>query len=115
MRLRFSLLRDNFSYDSTMEEEQNSDESFLKYLMDILPDLSDLDIPEEVPPKKDEELNREFPPRYRICPTDYELVKYYLIVKMLCQTLPWNLIAEVNVYDHTPEFLAGSLSNTLSS
>ena len=53
MRLRFSLLRDNFSYDSTMEEEQNSDESFLKYLMDILPDLSDLDIPEEVPPKKE--------------------------------------------------------------
>jgi hypothetical protein len=98
-----------------MEEEQTSDESFFKHLMDILPDLSDLDIPEEVPPNKDEELKREFPPGYRFCPTDYELVKYYLIEKMLCHTLPWNLIAEVNVYDHTPEFLAGSFSNTLSS
>ena len=71
---------------------------------------------EEVSPKKDEELDQlKVPPGYRFCPTDYELVKYYLIEKILHQTLPWNLIAEVNVYDYTPEFLAGSFSNTLSS
>jgi hypothetical protein len=39
---------------------------------------------EEVSPKKDEELDQlKVPPGYRSCPTDYELVKYYLIEKIL--------------------------------
>jgi hypothetical protein len=39
---------------------------------------------EEVSPKKDEELDQlKVPPGYRSCPTDYELVKYYLSKELM--------------------------------
>ena len=48
-----------------------------------------------------------FPPGYRFCPTDDELVRFYLNKKVSNEPLPPNQIVETNLYHHNPEFLAG--------
>lgn len=48
-----------------------------------------------------------FPPGYRFCPLDEELVLYYLKKKVLNLPLPRNRIVEVNLYQYNPERLAG--------
>lgn len=50
----------------------------------------------------------EPPPGYRFSPTDIDLVMHYLIRKVLNHPLPWNRIVDVQLYDHSPEWLAGS-------
>ncbi|XVF47371.1 hypothetical protein PTKIN_Ptkin03bG0103700 [Pterospermum kingtungense] len=47
-----------------------------------------------------------FPPGYRFCPLDEELVLYYLKKRVLNEPLPQNRIMEVNLYRHNPEKLA---------
>ncbi|XP_030941792.1 NAC transcription factor NAM-1-like [Quercus lobata] len=47
-----------------------------------------------------------FPPGYRFCPTDNELVRFYLNKKVSNEPLPPNQIVETNLYHHNPEFLA---------
>ncbi|TYG53800.1 hypothetical protein ES288_D09G138100v1 [Gossypium darwinii] len=47
-----------------------------------------------------------FPPGYRFCPLDEELVLYYLKKKVLNLPLPQNRIVEVNLYQYNPERLA---------
>ncbi|KAJ4957733.1 hypothetical protein NE237_024844 [Protea cynaroides] len=46
-----------------------------------------------------------FPPGIRFCPYDDELIVHYLMKKLLNQELPRNLISEVKLYNHTPEYL----------
>ncbi|KAK2967810.1 hypothetical protein RJ640_027704 [Escallonia rubra] len=46
-----------------------------------------------------------FPPGYRFCPFDEELVVHYLKKKVLNEVLPHNKIREVNLYHHNPEQL----------
>ncbi|CAN1847479.1 NAC transcription factor ONAC010 [Linum perenne] len=47
-----------------------------------------------------------FPPGYRFCPRDSELVIYYLQKKVLGEPLPMNKIMEVNLYKYDPQTLA---------
>ncbi|WRX35122.1 NAC domain - like 10 [Theobroma cacao] len=47
-----------------------------------------------------------FPPGYRFCPLDEELVLHYLKKKVKNEPLPHNRIVEVNLYHHNPETLA---------
>ncbi|CAK7331106.1 unnamed protein product [Dovyalis caffra] len=49
---------------------------------------------------------RSFPPGYRFCPHDDELVLHYLSKKVRGLPLPRNRIFEVTLYQHDPEFLA---------
>ncbi|CAI0428124.1 unnamed protein product [Linum tenue] len=47
-----------------------------------------------------------FPPGYRFCPQDEELILDYLKKKVLGEELPMNKIMEVNLYRHDPDTLA---------
>lgn len=47
------------------------------------------------------------PPGYRFKPFDTELVVYYLKRKIANQTLPPNRIREVELYNFSPDTLAG--------
>ena len=51
--------------------------------------------------------DKTFPPGYRFCPTDYELVMDYLKLKVLNEPLPWNKIVDVELYSECPEILTG--------
>nr|POE66314.1 nac transcription factor 32 [Quercus suber] len=57
----------------------------------------------------------EPPPGFRFSPTDFDLVMHYLIRKVLNHPLPWNRIVDVQLYDHSPEWLAGASPNILYS
>lgn len=59
----------------------------------------------------DDKYLDSFPPGYRFCPLDEELVLYYLKKRVLNETLPHNRIMEVNLYHHNPEYLAGTCFN----
>ncbi|KAH7837449.1 hypothetical protein Vadar_014025 [Vaccinium darrowii] len=48
-----------------------------------------------------------FPPGYRFCPYDGELIVYYLQKKVNNEVLPHDRIMEVNLYDHNPAYLTG--------
>ncbi|XP_040990983.1 NAC transcription factor ONAC010-like [Juglans microcarpa x Juglans regia] len=57
--------------------------------------------------KELEEHLRHYPTGYRFCPTDVELVGYYLQKKISNQpVLPVSPIVSANVYLHKPEFLS---------
>lgn len=56
----------------------------------------------------------EPPPGFRFSPTDIDLVMHYLIRKVLNHPLPWNRIVDVQLYDHSPEWLAGSSPNIIT-
>ncbi|KAG6619530.1 hypothetical protein I3842_Q093800 [Carya illinoinensis] len=45
-------------------------------------------------------------PGYRFCPTDEELIVFYLKKKICNQPLPFNKIVEVNLYAYDPDFLS---------
>ncbi|XWS73570.1 hypothetical protein CRYUN_Cryun02cG0140500 [Craigia yunnanensis] len=69
----------------------------------------------DVSKKEDSNINNEendddyldsFPPGYRFCPLDEELVLYYLKKRVMNEPLPQNRIMEVNLYHHNPEKLA---------
>ena len=49
----------------------------------------------------------DLPPGYRFCPTDVELIRFYLNKKVSNEPLPPNQIVETNLYSYNPEFLAG--------
>ncbi|XP_058199305.1 NAC domain-containing protein 2-like isoform X2 [Rhododendron vialii] len=49
----------------------------------------------------------EFPPGYRFCPFDGELIVHYLQKKVNNESMPYNRIQNVNLYMHNPEYLAG--------
>jgi len=49
-----------------------------------------------------------FPAGYRFCPHNHELVLHYLKNKVSGLPLPRNRIADVSLYQHNPEELAGS-------
>lgn len=49
----------------------------------------------------------DFPPGYRFCPYDHELILYYLKRKVMNLILPHNKIQEVNLYKYSPEELSG--------
>ncbi|KAG6682581.1 hypothetical protein I3842_13G150000 [Carya illinoinensis] len=52
------------------------------------------------------EVLSTFSPGFRFCPTDEELIVFYLQKKVLNQPLPLNKIVEVNLYAYNPDFLA---------
>ncbi|XP_022728756.1 NAC domain-containing protein 67-like [Durio zibethinus] len=54
----------------------------------------------------DDDYLDSFPPGYRFCPLDEELVLHYLKKKVMNESLPQNRIMEVNLYRHNPEKLA---------
>ncbi|XVF04738.1 hypothetical protein REPUB_Repub05bG0110900 [Reevesia pubescens] len=70
----------------------------------------------KVPKKEDSIIDSEdndgddyldsFPPGYRFCPLDEELVLHYLKKKVMNEPLPQNRIMDVNLYLHNPEKLA---------
>ncbi|KAH7842094.1 hypothetical protein Vadar_001431 [Vaccinium darrowii] len=47
-----------------------------------------------------------YPPGYRFCPTDQELVVEYLMKKVLGKPLPLNRIMDVNFYSYSPQELS---------
>ena len=51
--------------------------------------------------------DKTFPPGYRFCPTDYELVMNYLKLKVLNEPLSWNKMVDVKLYSECPEILTG--------
>lgn len=46
-------------------------------------------------------------PGYRFCPTDAEIIVYYLKRKIDTGEHPQSRLYEVNIYDHDPQDLAG--------
>ncbi|KAI4304994.1 hypothetical protein L6164_028386 [Bauhinia variegata] len=65
------------------------------------------------PPSEEREHNQHkaylmsFPPGYRFCPTDEELIRCYLTKKIKNEKLPPSIIVEENIYRFHPENLAG--------
>ncbi|KAJ6692003.1 putative proteinC TRANSCRIPTION FACTOR 56 [Salix purpurea] len=49
---------------------------------------------------------KSFPPGFRFCPHDHELVLYYLTKKVRGLPLPRNKIVDVILYQYDPEYLA---------
>ncbi|KAL6955690.1 hypothetical protein U1Q18_020512 [Sarracenia purpurea var. burkii] len=49
----------------------------------------------------------DYPPGYRFCPTDVELVVHYLMKKVKKEPLPHNKIPILNIYQYNPYDLAG--------
>ncbi|KDO53676.1 hypothetical protein CISIN_1g046218mg [Citrus sinensis] len=54
-----------------------------------------------------------FPPGYRFCPTDKELVLDYLKNKAMNKPLPPNKIMDINLYNHGPQDLSEQEEKTL--
>ncbi|KAH9678999.1 NAC transcription factor 32 [Citrus sinensis] len=54
-----------------------------------------------------------FPPGYRFCPTDKELVLDYLKNKVMNKPLPPNKIMDINLYNHGPQDLSEQEEKTL--
>ncbi|KAK9999992.1 hypothetical protein SO802_019595 [Lithocarpus litseifolius] len=50
--------------------------------------------------------NEDPPPGYKFSPTDFELIISYLVKKYLNIPLPWNSMVDVELYNHSPEWLA---------
>ncbi|XP_031112244.1 NAC transcription factor 32-like [Ipomoea triloba] len=50
---------------------------------------------------------QSFPPGVRFVPSDYEVIHYYLELKIMNGILPYNHIQEVNLYKYSPEELSG--------
>ena len=48
------------------------------------------------------------PPGYKFDPSEFELIIFYLKRKILGELLPWNKIMDVELYNHSPEWLTGS-------
>ncbi|XP_058106990.1 NAC domain-containing protein 2-like [Magnolia sinica] len=55
--------------------------------------------------KKNERFDGGVPPGYKFCPTDAELIVYYLKRKNLGQPLPPNIIGEIELYNHSSDEL----------
>ncbi|KAL3529909.1 hypothetical protein ACH5RR_009231 [Cinchona calisaya] len=55
----------------------------------------------------DREFFESFPPGYRFCPKDSELIICYLKKKIDKQTLPRNQIKHVNLYQYSPDKISG--------
>lgn len=55
--------------------------------------------------------NFVYPPGYRFCPHDEELILHYLKKKVMNEFLPYNIIKDVNLYKYCPNELAGFLSS----
>lgn len=51
---------------------------------------------------------KNLPPGYRFCPTDAALIVLYLKRKIMNEPPTPHRIMAVNLYRHTPDFLAGS-------
>lgn len=66
-------------------------------------------IANDVAYNNDRQYFDSFPPGYRFCPLDGELIVYYLRRKILEQPLPRNQIIEVNLYEYIPDELSGFL------
>ncbi|XP_050223633.1 NAC transcription factor 25-like [Mercurialis annua] len=68
---------------------------------------------ENLPTLTDEELNffKSFPPGYRFCPTDAELIVEYLQKKVHDQPLPPSKIMDVDLYKFNPEDLSALYLN----
>ncbi|XP_057479787.1 NAC domain-containing protein 1-like [Actinidia eriantha] len=58
--------------------------------------------------EEEEEEEQCFPPGYRFCPTDSELIVYYLQKKVLNMPLPHDKIKDVNLYSYNPQHLTAS-------
>lgn len=52
--------------------------------------------------------NLDPPPGYKFDPSEFELIIFYLKRKILGERLPWNKIMDVELYNHSPEWLTGS-------
>ncbi|XP_015057729.1 NAC transcription factor 32-like [Solanum pennellii] len=50
--------------------------------------------------------NFVYPPGYRFCPHDEELILHYLKKKVMNEFLPYNIIKDVNLYKYCPNELA---------
>jgi len=57
--------------------------------------------------RDDDHYFNSFPPGYRFCPHDHELVLHYLTNKVKGLPLPRNKIVDVILYQYDPEYLAG--------
>lgn len=55
-----------------------------------------------------EEYFKSFPPGYRFCPTDAELILHYLEKKIKNEKLPPHRIQEENLYKFTPDAISGN-------
>ncbi|XP_058068810.1 NAC domain-containing protein 72-like [Magnolia sinica] len=55
--------------------------------------------------REEERFDRCYPPGFRFCPTDLELIFHYLLKKNLGQPLPSNIIGEVDLYNYSPDEL----------
>lgn len=64
--------------------------------------------------RDDDHYFNSFPPGYRFCPHDHELVLHYLTNKVKGLPLPRNKIVDVVLYQYDPEYLAGFLYKPFS-
>lgn len=77
-------------------------------------DATETDLPNGNNTILDVDSFESFPPGYRFCPLDEELVVHYLKNKVHSLPLPRNKIVELNLYSYNPEELAGSFILTIS-
>ena len=65
--------------------------------------------------QEEEEEKQIFPPGYRFCPSDNELIVHYLQKKLFNKPLPHNKIKAVNLYSYNPQQLTGIFINFSSN
>lgn len=66
-----------------------------------------LDFDEEPEKKYHNFDNVDPPPGYKFSPSDFDLIISYLVKKCLNIPLPWNSMVDVELSNHSPEWLAG--------
>ena len=66
-----------------------------------------LDFDEEPEKKYHNFDNVDPPPGYKFSPSDFDLIISYLVKKCLNIPLPWNSMVDVELYNHSPDWLAG--------
>ncbi|CDP14613.1 unnamed protein product [Coffea canephora] len=101
--------------DEQQQQQQGVDQSYVNKCQEqVRPFLAALDInPGDMDGNSqftdqegfEESYFDSFPPGYRFCPWDSELIVDYLKKKILEEPLPRNQIRDVNVYLHSPDIL----------
>uniref|UniRef100_A0A0V0GT59 Putative ovule protein n=1 Tax=Solanum chacoense TaxID=4108 RepID=A0A0V0GT59_SOLCH len=59
---------------------------------------------------EDEEWKQQIPPGFKFCPSDEEILQYYLLRHVTGNYIPPGIIPQVDLYECNPDHLPGIIT-----